>query len=144
MQVSEIMTANVECARPDSSLLDAARKMKKLDIGSLPVCGDDDKLTGIVTDRDIVIRAVADGRDLEETKVRDIMTPDIIFCTDKHPVEHAARLMNQSQVRRLVVLNDQQRMVGILSLGDLAVDARDEQVAGDALEGISEPAAPRR
>lgn len=144
MQVSEIMTPNVECTRPGASLTEVARKMKKLDIGSLPVCGEDDKLTGIVTDRDIVIRAVADGRNLDETKVQDIMTPDILFCTTKHPVEHAARLMNQNQVRRLVVLNDDHRLVGIVSLGDIAVDASNEQVAGEALEGISEPAKPRR
>jgi len=117
--------------------------MKKLDIGPLPVCGDNDRLLGLVTDRDIVIRAVADARDLQETKVQDIMTPDIEYCHDDHPVEHAARLMREKQIRRLAVLNSDNRLVGIVSLGDLATETS-EELAGNALEGISEPSAPRR
>lgn len=143
MQVSELMTAHVECIRPEASLVDAARKMKKLDVGPLPVCGDKERLVGMITDRDIVIRAVADGRDLAETKVQDIMTPDVEYCFEDQAVEHAARLMREKQIRRLVVLNRDKRLVGILSLGDMAVDG-DEQLAGSALEGISEPSAPRR
>jgi len=86
------MTRNVLCVDPEASLIDAARRMKKLDIGPLPVCLND-KLVGILTDRDIVVRAVADARDLEETKVRDIMSPHIEYCIEDQPVEHAARLM---------------------------------------------------
>jgi CBS domain-containing protein len=140
MKVSEVMTRNVECIRPEDSILQAARKMRKLDVGPLPVCGDDDKLVGILTDRDIVVRAVADARDLDETKVRDVMTPEIHFCLDTHDVHRAAQLMHDKQVRRLVVLDSDHRLVGIVSLGDLAVETRDDIMTGEALEGISQPA----
>jgi CBS domain-containing protein len=140
MEIREVMTTHVECIRPEASLLDAARKMKKFDIGPLPVCGDNDRLVGMVTDRDIVVRAIADGRDLEETKVQDIMTPEVHYCMENHDVEHVARLMRDRQVRRLVVLNDDRRLVGIVSLGDLAVETGDEEMTGEALEGISQPA----
>jgi CBS domain-containing protein len=144
MQVREMMTQDVVCIRPDSSVVDAARQMKKLDIGSLPVCGDNERLVGMITDRDIVIRAVADRRDLEEVKVQDVMTPDIQFCMDHQPVEHAAKVMRDQQIRRLVVLNGNRRLVGIVSLGDIAVDTHDEELAGNALEAISQPAMPTR
>jgi CBS domain-containing protein len=117
--------------------------MKKLDVGALPVCGGQERLIGMITDRDIVLRCVADGRDLEETKVQDIMTPDIEYCFEDQPVEHAARLMHDMQIRRLVVLDDNHKLCGIVSLGDLAVDT-DERLVGSALEGISQPSAPRR
>ena len=143
MQVSEVMTRNVECIRPGDSVLDAARKMRKLDVGPLPVCGDNDRLVGMLTDRDIVIRAVADARDLQEVKVQDVMTPDIHFCLDHHDVHQAARIMHDKQVRRLVVLNDDHRLVGILSLGDLATETGDDEMTGEALEGISQHAGAR-
>ena len=139
MKVSEVMTRNVECICPGDSLLQAARKMRKLDVGPLPVCGDNDRLVGMITDRDIVVRAVADARDMEETKVQDVMTPDVHFCLENHDVQHVAKLMHDKQVRRLVVLNDDRRLVGIVSLGDLAVEAGDDAMAGEALEGISQP-----
>lgn len=144
MQVCDVMTRDVQCIRPSASVMDAARYMKKIDVGVLPVCGDQERLVGMLTDRDIVLRAVADRRDMEETKVQDIMTPDVAFCTEDQSVEHAARLMREKQIRRLVVLNHDRRLVGIVSLGDLAVDAEDEELVGSALEGISKPAAPRR
>ena len=143
MQVCEVMTPHVECIAPGASLLEAARKMKKLDVGPLPVCGDNDRLVGMLTDRDIVVRAIADDRDLEETKVQDIMTPHVEYCFDDQDVAHAARLMRDKQIRRLVVLNHDRRLVGILSLGDLAVEAGDDRLAGDALEGISQPVGAR-
>lgn len=139
MNVSQVMTRNVECIRPSDSVMQAARKMRKLDVGALPVCGDNDRLVGMITDRDIVVRAVADARDMDETKVQELMTPDIHFCLDTHDVHHAAQLMHDKQVRRLVVLNDDHRLVGIVSLGDLAVEAGDDAMAGEALEGISQP-----
>ena len=143
MNISEVMTKDVECTKPGASIVDAARRMKDLDVGCLPVCGDNERLIGMITDRDIVIRGVADRRDLEEVKVQDIMTPDVEFCMENQPVEHAARLMREKQIRRLVVLNRNRRLVGIISLGDLAVET-DDALVGDALEGISEPAMPRR
>ena len=144
MHVSEVMTRGVACVSPEDSLIEAARKMKKIDIGIVPVCGQDEKLVGMLTDRDIVVRAIADARDIHETKVRDVMTPNVVFCSEDQTVEHAAHLMRENQIRRLVVLNHSQRLVGIVSLGDLAVDTYDEQLAGNALEGISQPAQPRR
>jgi CBS domain-containing protein len=144
MIVADVMTRGVECIDPENSLVEAARKMKKLDIGIVPVCGDDEKLVGMLTDRDIVVRALADDRDIHETKVRDIMTPHVVSCQQDQPVEHAAHLMREHQIRRLVVLEQNKRLIGIVSLGDLAADTDDEQLAGSALEGISQPADRRR
>jgi CBS domain-containing protein len=144
MQFNEVMTRNVECIRPANSIVEAARHMKKIDVGALPVCGDNDRLVGMVTDRDIVLRGVADRRDLEKAKVQDIMTSEVEYCVEDQPVEEAARLMRQKQIRRLVVLNNDHRLVGIVSLGDLAVDMHDEMLVGSALEGISQPARPNR
>jgi len=144
MQVSEVMTRGVACVDPQDSLVEAARKMKKMDIGIVPVCGHGDKLVGMLTDRDIIVRAIADARDIHETKVQDVMTPNVVFCIEDQPIEHAAHLMRENQIRRLVVLNNEKRLVGIVSLGDLAVDTSDEHLAGSALESISQPAHPRR
>jgi CBS domain-containing protein len=144
MQISEMMTRDVQCVKPDASIADAARQMKKLDIGCLPVCGKNDRLIGMVTDRDIVIRAVADNVDMEDTTVEEVMTPDIQFCMEDQPVEHAAQIMRDRQIRRLVVLNKDRRLVGIVSIGDIAVDTHDEHVAASTLEGVSQPAEPRR
>ena len=140
MQVKQVMTPNVECTQPTATLSDAARKMRDFDIGPLPVCSDDDRLAGMITDRDIAVRAVADGLDPRTTMVRDVMTPTIIYCYEDQDVSDAAHMMEQNQIRRLVVLNRDKRMVGILSLGDVAVDAGDEQLAGHTLEAVSEPA----
>jgi len=137
MRVNEVMTKGVECIGPDATLQEAAAKMKSLDIGPLPVC-DNDRLVGMVTDRDITVRASAEGNAPTDVHVRDVMTPEVIYCFEDAPVREAARLMEQKQIRRLVVLNRDKRMVGIVSLGDLAVQTGDEQLAGNALEGISE------
>jgi CBS domain-containing protein len=139
MLVKDCMTSHVECAKPNSTLREAAQMMRDLDVGPLPVCGEDDRLAGIITDRDITIRAIAEGKDAEKTSVRDVMTPKIIYCYEDDDITEAAHLMEENQVRRLVVLNRDKRMVGILSLGDIAVDTHDEQLCGHALEAISEP-----
>jgi CBS domain-containing protein len=144
MQVKDVMTSDVECISPDTTLRVAAQKMKELDIGPLPVCGDDDRLTGMITDRDIAIRAVAEGLDPSTAQVRDIMTPNIVYCFEDQDISDAAHMMEQNQIRRLVVLNHDKRLVGILSLGDIAVDTGDEQLAGHTLEAVSEPAVPLR
>ena len=143
MQVKEVMTRGVECVSPDATLQEAAHKMKDLDVGPLPVC-DADRLAGMLTDRDIVVRAVAEGRDPRSARVREAMSEGIDYCFEDDDLEQAARLMRQRQVRRLVVLNRDKRLVGIVSLGDLAVDTRDEELAGATLEAVSEPAEPRR
>jgi CBS domain-containing protein len=132
------MTPGVECIPPDSTLQDAARKMQALDVGPLPVC-DHDRLAGMLTDRDIVVRAVAEGRDPGSTRVRDVMTPEVVYCFEDQDVQEAARLMEQKQVRRLLVLNRDKRLVGIVSLGDLAVETGDEKLVGRTLEQVSLP-----
>jgi CBS domain-containing protein len=144
MRVSELMTPNARCIRPDATLREAAEKMRDLDVGPLPVCGDNGRLVGMITDRDIAIRAVADGQDPKTTRVQDVMTPDVIYCFEDQDVAEAADLMKENQIRRLVVLNRDKNLVGIVSLGDMAVDTDDEQLVGSTLEAVSEPAQPRR
>ena len=143
MRVSEVMTRGTECTRPDATIREAAERMKALDVGSLPVC-DNDRLVGMLTDRDITVRSVAAGHDPGTECVRDVMTPGIAYCFEDQDVSEVADLMREKQVRRLPVLNRDKRMVGIVALGDLAVDTGDEQLAGHALEGISEAAPPKR
>src|SRR5262245_15153058 len=142
MRISEVMTLGVECTRPDATLQEAAERMKARDVGSLPVC-DNDRLAGVLTDRDIVLRAVAVGRDPKVTRVHDTMTPETVYCFEDQDITEAAQLMKERQIRRLMVLNRAKRLVGILALGDLAVETGDEQLSGETLERISEPARPR-
>jgi CBS domain-containing protein len=139
MRVKDVMTHGAECVRPANSLQEAAQKMKNLDVGPLPVCGDNDRLVGMITDRDITVRAVAEACDPRTTTVKDVMTPDVVYCFEDQDVQEAARLMKEHQVRRLVVLNRDKRLVGIISLGDLAVETGDEQLAGKTLEEVSLP-----
>ena len=143
MQVCEVMTKNVECISPDATLQDAAGRMKKLNIGSLPIC-DHDRLVGMVTDRDIVIRSLGNGHDPRADHVRDAMSRGVFYCFEDQDVTEVAETMRDKQVRRLPVLNRSKRLVGIVSIGDLAVEGGNEQLVGDALEGISEPSAPSR
>src|SRR5918996_2240072 len=143
MRGNEVMTKGAECTRPDATLQEAAGRMKSLNVGVLPVCGDNDRLVGMLTDRDVTVRSTAAGADPEAARVRDVMTPDVIYCFDDQDVAEAARLMKESQIRRLVVLDRDKRLVGIVSLGDLAVDTGDERLAGKTLEQISEPAGSR-
>ena len=144
MRVSEVMTRGAECTRPNATLQEAARRMRELDVGPLPVCGDNDRLVGMVTDRDITVRATAEGESPTVIRVRDIMTPEVIYCFEDALVEDAARLMEQKQVRRLVVLNRDKRLVGIVSLGDLAARTGDEALAGDTLGAAAERNRPNR
>jgi len=139
MKVSEVMSRNVECVRPDDTLQQAARKMRDLDVGPMPVCGDADRLVGMLTDRDVTVRAVAEGWDPRSKRVSDAMSEGIVYCYEDQEVEEAARLMRDNQIRRLVVLNRDKRMTGIVSLGDLAVKPGAEAAAGKTLEQVSEP-----
>jgi len=113
--------------------------MKQLDVGPLPVCGENDRLVGIVTDRDIAVRGVAEACDPKTTTVQQVMTPEVVFCYEDQDVREAARLMQERQIRRLVVLNRDKRLTGILSLGDLAVETGDEHLAGKTVERVSQP-----
>jgi CBS domain-containing protein len=144
MFVKEAMTRSVECARPKDSIAHAAERMRDLNVGALPVCGENEKLVGIVTDRDIAIRATAQHCDPDETCVSDAMTPGITWCFDDDDMTDAAHLMEDKQIRRLAVLNHRKRLVGILSLGDLAVKGFDDHLSGETLERVSEPAMPAR
>jgi len=143
MQVRDVMTQNVECISPEASLRDAAQRMESLNVGALPVCSND-RLVGVLTDRDIVVRSVAAGRDSRTDLVRDVMTPGICYCFEDVDLKEAVQLMREKQVRRLPVLNRDKRLVGIVALGDLAVECGDEQLAGHALAGISESFVPGR
>lgn len=140
MRLKEIMTADVEVIRPDSSIADAAKKMRSLDVGSLPVC-DGERLLGMITDRDITIRATADGRDPNNTLVRDCMSPEIVYCFEDQSAEEAERLMQEKQIRRLPVLTREKQLAGIIALGDLATKTDDVQQVGRTVREISEPAA---
>jgi CBS domain-containing protein len=136
MKVSEAMTPDVRVASPEETIQQAARTMASLDAGALPV-GEKDHLIGMITDRDIAIRGIAQGKG-PDAKVRDVMTGEVKYCFDDQDVEEVTRNMADIQVRRLPVLNRGKRLVGILSLGDVAV-SRDAKRAGEALRGISRP-----
>ena len=138
MKVNEIITHDPEVIRPETALIEAAQKMKSLDIGMLPVC-DGDRLVGVITDRDITVRGVAQGNDPKTARVQEVMTPEVIYCFDDEDVKEAAKKMEEKQVRRLPVLNREKRLVGIVSLGDLAVRTGKEKLAGEVLERVSEP-----
>lgn len=139
MQIKEVMTSNVEFIHPDITLSDAAGRMRNLNVGALPV-GENDRLVGMLTDRDIAVRAVADGRDPKNTRVRDTMTSDVVYCFEDQDLSEAAKIMANKHVRRLVVLNKDKRLTGICSLGDLAVSG-DQKLSGDVLRKISTAAA---
>jgi CBS domain-containing protein len=136
MRVRDAMSSNVKIANPDQSIRDAARMMAEIDSGVLPV-GDNDRLVGMITDRDIAIRAVAAGKP-PTTPVRDVMSSEVKFCFEDEDLRHVAENMGDIKVRRLPVLNREKRLIGIVSLGDIAVTAGASQ-AGNALCGISEP-----
>ena len=135
MNVSDVMTRDVQVATPEQSIRDAAQLMSRIDAGTVPV-GKDNRLVGMLTDRDIAVRAVAKGLG-PDTPVREIMSADVKYCFDDESVEDVARNMADIQVRRLPVVNRDKRLVGILSLGDLAV--RSNLSTDEALRGVSTP-----
>jgi CBS domain-containing protein len=139
MQISEIMTREPVVIGPDSLLRDAAARMRDLDSGIMPV-GENDRLVGMLTDRDITVRATAEGKDPNQTRVEEVMTADVVYCFEDDDARDAARKMEDHQLRRLIVLNRDKRLVGILSLGDLAVHTADDRLAGGVTEAVSEPA----
>jgi FOG: CBS domain len=136
MKVREIMTTNVECIAPETTIQDAAERMKSLDVGFLPIC-EKDRLIGTLTDRDIVIRGIADNHD-NKTTARTVMTSDVYFCFETDDIEKCAEHMKDKDVRRMLVLDKGKRLVGIVSLGDLS--KAQQEAAGDALKDISEAA----
>ncbi len=138
MKIRDIITISPHCISPDASLVEAAAKMKTFDIGWLPVC-ENDRLMGTVTDRDITIRSVAEGYDPNNIAVRQIMSRLIIHCFDDQDIQDAAQIMGTHKIRRLPVLNRDEHLVGIVSLGDLALRTGLENLAGRILERVSEP-----
>jgi CBS domain-containing protein len=137
MKVSEIMSRDVKVLPPNATLQQAAQQMKVLDVGALPIC-DGERLLGMVTDRDIVVRAIATGKDRQVT-VTEVMSPDVFYLFEDQDVDEAARIMEKRQIRRLPVLDRNKHLVGIVSLGDIAVRTGDDSLSGDALEAVSEP-----
>ncbi len=142
MLVSEIMTHDVEFVMPDDTLEEAATKMKNFDVGPLPVC-EHEGVVGMVTDRDITIRAVSLGKDPKTTLVRDVMSQDVICCYLDQDIEVAAHLMQSQQIRRVLVVDRDKRLVGIVSLGDLAVVSETPARAGEILQEVSGSEGPR-
>ena len=142
-RVRDVMTPGVEVIHPNATVAEAAEKMRMLNVGVIPVC-DGERLVGMLTDRDIVVRVIADQRDPKRTTVTEAMTSGVTYCFEDENVQKAARVMVERQIRRLPVLNRDKRLVGIVSLGDLAVQTEDSQLSGEVLEYVSEPAGPRR
>jgi CBS domain-containing protein len=138
MKVSECMSSDVRIASPAWSIRDAARAMKEIDSGFLPV-GEHDRLVGMVTDRDIAIRAVAEGKG-PDTEVRDVMSGEVIYCFEDDDLDSVATRMSDRKIRRLPVLNRDKRLVGVVSLGDLSQSPEDDgRRAAAALGGVSTP-----
>lgn len=135
-KISEVMTTNVKVVRPDETVQNAARLMAEMDVGAIPVC-DGKRLQGMVTDRDITIRATAEGRG-GETPVRDVMTADVVWCTEQDDTQEVLNRMADAQVRRIPVVDQDRTLVGIVALGDLAIE--DEENVDEALRDISMPA----
>ena len=138
MHVNQIMTRDVTVIPPDISLRDAARKMKELDVGILPAA-ENDRLIGMITDRDITVRAVAEGRDPNTPRVADAMSPRILYCFDDQDVEEAAQIMESEQIRRLPVVDRDKRLVGIISLGDIATRGQYQHLAGEVAKEVCQP-----
>ena len=137
MKVADVMTKNVRLSNPDETIRDAARMMSEEDVGVLPV-GDKDHLVGMITDRDIAIRGVAEGKG-PTAKVKDVMTQQVRYCFEDEDLNHVSKNMADLQMRRLPVMNRDKRLVGIVSLGDMATTNRTRAQAEQALHGISQP-----
>jgi len=138
--IRDVMTREVECARPDMTLVDVARVMKDKNLGSLPVC-EGTAVAGMITDRDITVRGVAEGRDPSATKVTEVMSREVVTVKEDSRLEEAERLMHDRQLRRLPVVNDQGELTGFLSLAKVARTEGPEQV-GKVVKGVSQPSKP--
>jgi CBS domain-containing protein len=136
-KIGEVMSSEVHTIRPDASIEEAAQEMRDGDFGLLPVANNG-QLLGVITDRDIAVRAVAEGKD-PETPIQEVMSAGVISAHEDDSVEEAARIMSEHQIRRLPIVDDKEHLVGIVSLGDFAVDASDIGPVMEALEGISSP-----
>lgn len=138
MKVRDVMTSSVDWVTPDTSVVEVAQLMKKDDVGSIPICKEN-RLIGMITDRDIVLKVVAAGGNTNNISAKDIMSTDVIFVSADQDVHEAANLMSEYQIRRLPVL-EKGKLVGILAIGDLAIEKIHINEAGDALSDISQGA----
>lgn len=136
MKVSEAMHSPAEWVVASTPVSEIADRMQRDDIGAIPV-GKDDRLIGMITDRDLALRVVATGRDAKKTTAEQVMSPGIIYCRTEETVEDAVHLMDQKKLRRLPVLDDEKRLVGMLSLGDVA-HAAGMQLAGELTRAVSD------
>ncbi len=136
-KVNQMMTTDVQVVGPDATIQEAAQFMRDLDVGSLPVC-DGRLLLGMITDRDITVRATADGRNPTDTLAIEMMTPGVLYCFDDDNLDDVSQIMAKNQIRRLPVLNHDKQLVGIISLGDVAVEGNKDAESGKTLEQISE------
>jgi len=143
LRIKDVMTPQAEVLSPDATTEEAASAMKTLDIGVLPVC-DEEGLVGILTDRDLVVRVLAATRDPKAMLVGEAMTPSVVYCFEDDEVEHAAAIMAGQQIRRLPVLDKNRKLVGIVSVGDIALQSQDHQMTGKVLEDVSQPSMPKR
>ncbi len=137
MKLKEIMTPDVEVIHPDDSLEAAAQKMRERNIGFLPVC-DGERLVGALTDRDITVRATADGMDPKNTQVRDLLHSDVFWCLEDQNVSEGAKKMQDNQVRRLMIVDHNKHLCGVVSLGDIANNGS-LTLSARLLESVSEP-----
>jgi CBS domain-containing protein len=137
-KLQDVMTRDVEVVSPEDSLHHAAERMRSRDVGALPVC-DGDQLVGMITDRDIVVRSVARGEDPRHVRVAEAMTHELEWCFEDHSLEDVGRHMRERQIRRMLVLNRDKQLVGIVSLGDLATARGNAPVVARTVEKISEP-----
>jgi len=137
MQIKDVMTTEVTTIEPNTRLDEIARIMRDEDIGAVPVA-ENDRLVGMVTDRDIVLRGVAEGDDAQQRTARDVMSAKILYCRDDQSLDEVLKNMGDLQVRRLPVIDRQDRLVGIVSLGDLSREAKPNR-AGESLKEISQP-----
>lgn len=137
LKLKEIMSTEIEILSPESTIQQAAERMRRCGIGMLPIC-DGARILGTLTDRDITIRATAEGNDPRVTRVSEVMSSDVCYCYEDDDVNVVARIMRDRQIRRMPVLDRGKNLVGIVSLGDIALYA-DQSTAGNALEGISQP-----
>jgi CBS domain-containing protein len=138
MKISQAMSTAFTLISPDTPIRKAAQLMRDGDFGYLPI-GENDHLTGAVTDRDIVVRGIAEGCDLDDP-VRQVMSTKVIYCFDDDEIDDAADVMEANQIRRLVILNRSKRMVGVLSLGDIARECRDHGLTGEIETKVAQPA----
>lgn len=135
MKIKEMMHKGVEWVSPDTPVAKLAKKMLQHDVGALPV-GENDRLIGMVTDRDVAMRGVAKGKDISKLTARDIMTKNVIWCRDSENVDDAARIMERKRIRRLPVIDDHKRMVGMLSLGDIS-HAAPQRISAEVTKAVS-------